>query len=149
VFFSAVVLILSIALFLFYLQVTCENVLRRKFGQPYFRAIVKAYHLEFSSPRQISPVSVRTSLRVDFLKLTSLMKDVRLNGCRSYRESLLKLYFRTILFLMATTQPLGVRQTRSVRKLTAILQYFANLIGECEPAFQHGALTPSQYLMSL
>src|SRR5437667_8896185 len=43
---EAGIFIVSVALFPFYLQATCQKVLRHEFDQPYFESIVRAYRLE-------------------------------------------------------------------------------------------------------
>ena len=148
-FFSIAVMVVSTALLLFYLQATCERILHRPFDQQYFRSVVSAFHLEFSSLRQASlhPEAVLMRLRVDFLKLNALMNDPKIKGCRSYGENLLLLYFRAILLLSAAGRALGLRPDKGVNKLAAILQYLANLVGERENALQGSPLTPSEYLL--
>ena len=44
---SVVILIGSVALFLFYLQQTCERILRREFEREFFHPVVNANRLEF------------------------------------------------------------------------------------------------------
>ena len=43
---AALILIPAIALFLFYLQATCQRILRQQFNQEYFLAIANANRLE-------------------------------------------------------------------------------------------------------
>ena len=49
---ASLILIVSTALFLFYFQATCQNILRRQFDQEYFQSIVNANRLEFPSVRK-------------------------------------------------------------------------------------------------
>ena len=49
---AALILILSTAFFFFYLQITCQRILRRQFDREYFLAIVNANRLEFSAVRR-------------------------------------------------------------------------------------------------
>ena len=44
---ASMILILSVALFLFYVQATCQKILARKCGEDYFQTIVDANRLEF------------------------------------------------------------------------------------------------------
>src|SRR5437667_9888088 len=99
------ILILSVALFLFYLQATCQKILARKCGEDYFQAIVDANRLEFPLVQKVlkesdSPVDypwVCLTLKCDFLALTFLLKNVA-NANRSYtrEERLMILHFRAI-----------------------------------------------------
>jgi len=80
---AALILIFSSAFFLFYLQVTCQRLLRRQFDREYFLAIVNANRLEFSAVRRTleefnAPVDyprLRMVLKCDFLALTYLLKN--------------------------------------------------------------------------
>jgi hypothetical protein len=56
------------------------------------------------------------------------------------------LYFRVLLWLLTAGQTLGVGEEQLFNKLTAILRYFANLIGQRESAIPV-PLTPSEYLL--
>ena len=49
---AALILILSTAFFFFYLQITCQRILRRQFDREYFLAIVIANRLEFPAVRR-------------------------------------------------------------------------------------------------
>ena len=80
-FLAALILILSTALFFFYLQAVCQKILRRKFDQEYFQSIVNANRLEFLSVRKAleefdAPVDyprLRMMLKCDYLALTFLL----------------------------------------------------------------------------
>ena len=84
-FFSAVIFIVSAALFLFYLQATCQKVLRHEFDQPYFESIVRAYRLEFLSVRKavqeahatLDHRGIREMLQADFQTLDYLINEER------------------------------------------------------------------------
>ncbi len=49
---STVILVLSVAMFFFYFQVTCQKMLRYQFEREYFRSVVKANGLEFLALRE-------------------------------------------------------------------------------------------------
>jgi hypothetical protein len=136
---AALILILSTAFFFFHLQATCQRILRRQFDREYFLAIVKANRLEFPAVRRRleennAPVDyprLRMMLKCDFRALTYLLKNaVNLNQRYSREERLLMLYFRLILASLITRHWLRVREEPAILKLTAILQYFANVVGQ-------------------
>ncbi len=157
-FMAIVILIISTALLMFYLQATCQRILRREFDQEFFHAVVNANRLEFPFVRKALeefdvPVDYprfRMQLKCDFLALTYLLK----NACNarrrfSYEERLLKMYFRTVLLALIIAHALGLNERAAVLKLTSILEYFANVLGERVNTVRFGDMTASDYLMSL
>jgi hypothetical protein len=138
-FLAALILILSTAFFFLYTQVTCQRILRRQFEREYFLAIVNAGGLEFPAVRQMleefnAPVDyprLRMMLKRDFLALTYLLKNaVNVDQRYSGKERLLVFYFRLIFASLITRHWLQVREEPAILKLTAILQYFANVVGQ-------------------
>jgi hypothetical protein len=136
---SALILILSTAFFFFYLQATCQRILRQQFDREYFLAIVNANLLEFPAVRRTlgdfnAPVDysrLRMVLKCDFLALTYLLKNaVNVNQRYSLEERLLMFYFRLVFASLITRHWLRVREKPAILKLTAILQYFANVVGQ-------------------
>jgi len=157
-FLAAVILILSTALFFFYLQTTCQKILRRQFDQEYFQAIVNANRLEFPSVRKGledfgAPVDyprLRMMLKCDFLALTYLLKNAaNLNQRYSSEERLLMLYFRLVFLLLVSRHWLRLREKPAILKLTAILQFFANVVGQRVDTVRFADLTASDYLLKL
>ena len=157
-FFSVVILIVSTALFFFYVQVTCQKILRRQFDQEFFHSIVNAYRLEFASVRKAieevggvvdySPVG--TKLNVDFLTLTHLLKQAG-NSQQSYSggQQWLTLYFRAALLSLAVRHLLGLGEKSAIQKLAAVLQYFANVVGQRLNWVGMASQTPAEYIASL
>jgi hypothetical protein len=155
------ILIFSIALLMFYLQATCERILRRELGHEFFHSVVNANRLEFPFVRRALeefnvPVEYerfRMQLRCDFLALTYLLK----NACNAKRrltheERLLTLYFRAVFSVLWITHKLSLNERHeraAVLKLTSILEYFANVLGERVDTIRFGDMTASDYLMSL
>ena len=135
---ATAILILSAALFFFYIQTLCEKILRREFSLPYFRDILNAVDLEFPRVRQslsahapLEYSQIRLALKCDFLTLTYLVKNGNPTRRRfSWQEKILVAYFRAILFWLPLRYAFHFRERESVAKLTAILHYFANLAGE-------------------
>jgi hypothetical protein len=157
-FLAALILILSTALFFFYLQVVCQKILRRRFDQEYFQSIVNANRLEFSAVQKAleefdAPVAyprLRMMLKCDFLALTYLLKNAANVRQRYTREEwLLIFYFRLIFFSLVTRHLLRLREKPAILKLTAILQYFANVVGQRVNSVRFGNLTASEYLLDL
>jgi hypothetical protein len=156
-FLAVIVLIVSSALSSFYLQSTCERVLREQFDREYFQAIAQVCRLEFPSlrlamGRRDGPVdypSVCAKLRVDFLVLSSLKDTARLDGHACLGKRLLGAYFHGILLALPLLRAAGLGQ-KAIRKLTAILQYCSNAVGKQLSNAQHAEpLTPAQYLAGL
>lgn len=158
-FVASLILIVSTALFCFYFQATCQNILRRKFDQQYSHSIVNANRLEFPAVRMEleefdAPVDyprLRMTLMCDFLALTYLLKNAgNLKQRYSRDERFLILYFRTISCVLFIQHLFRLNKEKSaVLKLTAILEYFANVVGQRVNRVRFGNLAPSDYLLSL
>ena len=156
-FSAAVVLIISTALCLFYFQILCEMILRREFDRPYFRAIVNANRLEFPHWRKLPertgrPVdypAFRLALQCDFDALTYLLKKTgKVTSPRHAVEvRLLVLYFRLLFLGLAVRRALRLREKSPVLKLAAILQYFANTLGQRVNVLSLSAMAPSEYVV--
>jgi len=151
---AALILILSTAFFFFHLQVTCQGLLRRQFDREYFMAIVKANRLEFPAVRRTLEESdapldyprLCMMLKCDFRALTYLLRNaVNLNQRYSRDEQLLILYFRLVLASLITRHWLRVREGPAILKLTAILQYFANVVGQRVNTVRFANLTAANY----
>jgi len=126
---SIIVLIVSTALFFFYLQATTQKILRRHFERSYFQAIAHAYRLGFPSllaggPAP-QPADLAAILQADLLTLDCLMRDRYSMG-----ERLLWGRFKIVLWSLDIRQRIGFQQQAAVTKLATILQYFANVVGE-------------------
>jgi len=155
---AAVILIVSTALFFYYLQVACQKILRRQFDREYSQSIANANRLEFPSLRKSleefgSPVDypwLRTMLKCDFLTLTYLLKNAaNLNQRYSKEEHLLILYFRWQFVSLAVRRLLKLSEKNAILRLTSVLQYFANVVGQRVNAVRFGSLTATDYLLNL
>ena len=149
---SALILILSTAFFFFYLQATCQRILRQQFDREYFLAIVNANLLEFPAVRRTlgdfnAPVDyprLRMMLKCDFLALTYLLKNAaNVHQRYSLKERLLMFYFRLVFASLITRHWLRVGEKPAILKLTVILQYFANMVGQRVNTFCFANLTVS------
>ena len=138
-FVASLILIISIALFFFYFQVTCQKILRRQFEAEYFQVIVKVNRLEFPSVQKSLDESdapldyqrLRTMLECDFLALVYLLKNAaNIHQRYSYEERLLIVYFRVVFFFLTLRHLLKLRESAAILRLTAVLQYFANVVGQ-------------------
>ena len=152
------VLILSAALLFFYIQVACQKILRRQFDREYFQSIVNANRLEFPSLRKSleefgAPVDyprLRMMLKCDFLALTYLLKNAaNVNQRYSGEERLLILYFRLQFLSLAARRLLKVGEKKAILRLTSVLQYFANVVGQRVNTVRFGNLTVADYLLNL
>lgn len=135
---SILVLVVSTALFLFYIQTICDQALRREFSRPYFKDIVQAVRLEYPHLRESVTsngrpdyLQMRRALKCDFFTLDYLLKkgDSFQRGLHR-GERLLGLYFRFLLFSLPVRQALHLKEREAVLRLATILQYFANSVGE-------------------
>jgi hypothetical protein len=155
---AALILILSTALFFFYFQVTCQKILRRQFDREYFQSIASANRLEFPALRKSleefgAPADyprLRMMLKCDFLALTYLLKNAaNVNQRYSREERLLILYFRWQFLSLAVRRLLKVGEKKAILRLTSVLQYFANVIGQRVNSVRFGNLTAADYLLNL
>jgi len=155
---SITILVISAALLLFYLQAACEKILRRPFEEPLPDPIVDANRLEFPFIRRaleeyeapIDYARFRVQLKCDYLALIYLLRNAanqrrRLSG----DERSLAIYFRALSGLLAIWHLLGLGERPLLLKMTSVLEYFANVLGERIKRVRFGHLTASEYLMSL
>jgi hypothetical protein len=157
-FVASLILIISTALFFFYFLATCQKILRRQFDAEYFQVIVKANRLEFPSVQKVLDESegpldyqrLRTMLECDFLALVYLLKNAaNIHQRYTYEERLLMIYFRVVFFFLTLRHLLKLRENAVVLRLTAVLQYFANVVGQRVNMVRFGNLSAADYLMNL
>lgn len=135
---ATAILVLSTGLFFFYLQTLCEKVLRREFSRPFFRDVLDAFDLEFPSIRQtlsdnacMGYSNARLALKSDFTALVFLAKNANpKQQSFSLREMVLIGYFKLLLHWLPIRHAFRIREKRSLVKLTMILHYLSNLVGE-------------------
>jgi len=144
---SVAVLVVSAALFFFYIQALCQKILRQEFSHPYFREIVEAVHLEYPHLRDSyasnAPgdyINARLALKCDFFTLKYLLKngDPKRRHL-SRREKILMLYFRLIFFSLPVRHALNFREKEGMLELVSTLQFFANSVGEKVGAYSIAA----------
>ena len=155
---AVLILIFSTALFFFYWQVAVQRILRRAFDREYFQTMVTAIRLEFPALRKAfeetnAPVDyprLRLMLKRDFLSLTYLLKNaVNVHQSYSHEERLLAFYFRLVLGSLTVLHWLRLRERPAVLELAAILQYFANIVGQRMNSVRFANLSASEYLTNL
>ena len=135
---SILVLVVSTALVLFYIQTFCEKALKREFSHPYFKEIIQAIQMEYPRLRDssVSKASynysdARLALKCDFMTLEYLLKNGDPTGRHlSRREWILTLYFRFLLLCLPIRHAFNLQEREAVSKLATILQFFANSVGE-------------------
>ena len=155
---ATMVLILSTAMFFFYLQSVGQKILRRKFAQAFWQTIAQANGFEFPSVRQALESSgapmqyprLMMALKCDFQALTYLAKNAaNVNQRHSSQERFLILYFKWASVSLVVRHWLKLREQPAALNMTAILQYFANVVGERADTVRFGNLTASDYLLNL
>jgi hypothetical protein len=155
---ATLILIFSTALFFFYLQGVCQKILRRHFAEAFWQVISSANGFEFPMIRQtlkesdapIQYASVVATLKRDFQTLTYLTRNAaNFNQRYSNQERFLIVYSKFIFLSLTTRHWLRLREKPAVLKLTAILEYFANVVGERVNAVRFENLTASDYLLNL
>jgi hypothetical protein len=155
---SVLILILSVAMFFFYFQVTCQKIMRQQFAREYFRSVVKANGLEFLALRESlaqfgAPADyprLREMLRCDFLALTYLLKNVGNAKARySSKERLLILYFHSLFLSLAARRLLRFGEKQAILRMTSVLQYFSNVVGQRMDTVGFGNLAAAEYLPNL
>jgi len=133
------ILTLSLAMVFFYFQATCQRILRRQFERDYFQSIAEVIRLEFPSWRKSleesgAPVDysrLPRALKCDFLALTHLLRNTAdENAGFSKQQRLLIVYFRVQLLSLAVRRFLKVGEKRAILRLTSVLEYFANVVGQ-------------------
>jgi hypothetical protein len=153
---SWLILALSVAMVFFYFQATCQRILRRQFDQAYFQSIANVIRLEFPSLRKslaelgaaVDYSRVPKALKCDFLALTHLLKNTAdVKQGYSKEQRLLILYFRIQFLSLPVRHLLGVGERKAALRLTSILQYFANVIGQRLYADEFANLKPG-YLVN-
>jgi hypothetical protein len=155
---ATIILVFSTALLLFYLQAICDRILRRQFEDPLPEPIVDANRLEFPYVRQTleefdAPLDYprfSMHLKCDYLALIYLLKNAanqkrRLSG----GERMLAIYFRVLSFILAALHLMKFGERAVLLKMTTVLEYFANVLGDRIKRVRFGAETASEYLMGL
>jgi hypothetical protein len=155
---AVLILIFSTAMFFFYFQATCQRVLRREFDRDYFTPVVNANRLEFPSVRKAVldytvPVEYsrfRMMLKCDYLALSYLLGSAG-NQQRRYskEDRLLMLYFRLTVFSLTLRHLFHLGERPAILRMTAILEYFGNVIGRRVNLAKTGYLSASDYLLTL
>ncbi len=155
---ATLILIISTALMLFYLQATCQKILRSRAHQEFYHSIVNANRLEFPFVRTaiedydapLDYTRFRMQLKCDFLALTYLMKNALNTSQRLSRdEKFLVLYSQTLFSLLSMGHLFGFKEKALMLRLSAILQHFGNVLGERVSKVRLGNMTASEYLLTL
>lgn len=135
---SIAILIFSMALFFFYVHTLCEQVLRREFSRAYFQDVLNSLDLEFPRVHQAvmagAPMNhsqMRIALKCDYMTLKYLVRNGSPQHHRfSWNEKLITVYFRFLLFMLPLRYALHFRERQAAMKLTVILRYLTNLVGQ-------------------
>lgn len=155
---AALILILSIAMFFFYLQTICLKILRQEFDRDYYLPIVNANRLEFPAVQRAveefdAPVDYHRfcmMLKCDFLALSYLLKNAGNESHRySTRDRLLVLYFHLTYFFLHIRHLLRMDEKTPILRLTSVLKFFGNVIGLRVNSTRFRDISASDYLLTL
>jgi hypothetical protein len=101
---------------------------------------------EFAAP--VDYPRLRMMLKFDFLALTYLLENgANVNQPYSNQERLLILYFRWQFLSLAVRHLLRLGEKKAALRLTSVLQYFANVVGQRANTARLGNLTAADYLV--
>ena len=123
----------------YYFQVACQGILSRPFNPEHFQAIARANLLEFLTlPKSLDGVgawpaypAVWGMLERDFHWLTYLLKHAtNVDLSYSNAERCLILYYRWHCLSWAVRHVMKAEEEKAIGKLTSVLQYFANVVGQ-------------------
>jgi len=152
---AVLILVLSTAMFFFYFQATCQRILRTQFEREYFRSIARAHGLEFLALRtslrgagaEVDYRRLCKALQCDYLALTYLLRNAA-NAKQRYsnRERLLMVCFRWLFVSLAARRLVNLGEKRAILRLTSILQYFANVVGQRAETVAFATLPAADYL---
>jgi len=153
---SSLILALSLAMVCFCFQGACHRILRRRFDQEYCRFIANAIRLEFPCLRDALKGSgvpfdysrAPEALKCDFLALTHLLKNAADVRGYSKEQWLLILYFRLQFLSLVVRRLLRASEKRAALRLTSVLQYFANVVGQRVNEAGLGTPAAASYLMN-
>jgi hypothetical protein len=135
---ATLLVMLTIVIFVCF-QVACPTILRREFDREYSQPVINAARLEFRALRQslggagasVDYRRVAGTLKCDFFTLCYLLRNgASRNQKYTNEERLLVLYFRWQLLSLATRQWLRVGEQQAAIRLTTVLEYFANVVGQ-------------------
>jgi len=160
---SWIILVFSAALGLVSLQGACEIILRRRFEDPLPDPIIDANRLEFPYVRKSleefdAPVDYprfHMHLKCDYLALIYLLKNAaNEHGRLSRNEHALRIYFKAMSVVLPVLHLMKLGERTVLLKMTAVLEYFANVLGERIKRVRFGGggdgqLSASEYMMSL
>jgi len=144
--FATLVLVSSLALFLLYIQTTCQRILRREFNLGRLQSIVKANRLEFqfvsngikTYDTRLDYHWARTALNCDYQALIFLLKNATRRSCQ---DRLLMLYTKALFLALSGMHLLKLNEKRVILNLTVVLQYFAGLLSEKATPVEFGTAT--------
>jgi hypothetical protein len=157
-FVAILIMIVSPVLVFSCLQAICRKRLRRQFTLEFYKTIVSSNRLEFplirkgveefGSPGDYLRLSM--TLRSDFLAVTYLLENAsNIDQSCNPIDELLILYFRVLFVSLVMRHWLRLPENSTVLKLTNILQYFANVVGERINTTRVGNLTAFDYLSEI
>jgi len=150
---SVLILVFSAALLLFYLQAACERILRRPFEEHLAQPVIESNRLTFPQIRHALQTQgnsadwapFQAQLNCDFAALVRLLGNAgtrrrRLSGA----ERTGAIYFRVLSGLSVVCHLFGIARRSPLLKMTSVLEFFANVLGERTRRVRFGQLTPAE-----
>jgi hypothetical protein len=142
---SAILILLSsLALFLVYIQATCQTILRRELNVGQLTSLVNANGLEFqlvskrleSYDTQLDYRWARAALNCDYQALTFLLKEATKP---SYQDRLLMVYSKALFLALSGMHLFKLNPKPAMMNLTVTLKYFAGVLSENVSPLEYGS----------
>ena len=155
---SALILVFSAALLLFYLQAACERIIGRPFEEPLAHPVIEGNKLTFLQIRRalqtpdatIDCARFQIQLESEFADLIRLLRCAGTGRRRlSGDERTGAIYFRMLSALLSIGRLFALQGRPLILKMTSVLEFFANLLGERTRRVRFGQLTPAERTLSL
>jgi hypothetical protein len=155
---SICVFVFSAAMSLFYLQIACQKILRRRSASSLAGRVINAYRLEFATLLEKLDEAgirehharVRGALSGDYLSLTYLLKHAANTKLRhSAEERLLMAYYRTLSLGLKFRHACGLDEKPAFQSMASILNHFCNVVADRISLVQSGNLAAADYILGL
>jgi hypothetical protein len=150
---SVLIFVFSVALLLFYLQAACERIIGRPFKEALAQPVIEGNKLTFPQIRRAletsgTPVDgarFQVQLNGEFAALIHLLRSAGAERRRlSGTERTGAIYFRMLSGLLTVCRLFGMKERPLMLKMTSVLEFFANVLGERTRRVRFGQLTPAQ-----
>jgi hypothetical protein len=136
---SVLIIVLSVALFVYWFRYTCLLILSTKTARNYGGAVAEANRLSFPEVHNllraesaVNMDALRDALEKDYRLLTSLIRNSASQeaGADDLEERLLMLDFALMRGWYAVGGVLGIARAHALREMCDIVSHFANSMGQ-------------------